>query len=147
MGRVTFDFREGMDQEKIIYKNTGVDCRSYFYYFGYMLLSWIYAAGWFALFQYAYINHEPIAFWVYIACWLAFTIFLITYLGCNLCYHTRLKAEKKAKKHKIEKAEADKREAEKKDRMEKRHEHEKAAVQTEMTQLTQQNNDKTKLIK
>jgi predicted membrane protein len=106
MGKVMYDFREGMEKEKIVYKDTGVDCRSFMYYVGYLLFTWVYMAGWFALFLYAYIYHESIAFWVYIACWLAFTIFLIVILSWNLRYFHQLKKKKKQKKLLQDKIEA-----------------------------------------
>jgi type VI protein secretion system component VasK len=97
MGKVIYDFREGLDQEKIVYKKTGWDCLSLIYYLGYMLFTWAFAAAWFALFQYSYINHEPIAFWVYIACWLVFMIVLIYILGRNLYKDHKLNSEKEKK--------------------------------------------------
>jgi type VI protein secretion system component VasK len=96
MGKVEYDFREGLDQEKIVYKKESFDCKSCFYYFLCLMVCWIYTAGWFALFHYAYINHEPIAFWVYIGCWLAFALSLLTIIIVNLSKHYHRKNLKKA---------------------------------------------------
>jgi hypothetical protein len=130
MGKIIYDFREGLDQEKIIYKKTGWDCLSFVYYLGYMLFTWAFAAGWFALFQYSYINHEPVAFWVYIACWLVFMIVLILILGRNLYKDYKLKS-KKEHEHELE--------------PERNKRNEGNARQTEMVQLVQDNDRQDRL--
>ena len=95
MGKIIYDFREGLDQEKIVYKNESMNIKYGFYYIGYLLLTWIWACGWFALFQYSYINHEAIAFWVYIGCWLAFTLSLIGVITYNLMVYYNKKNMKR----------------------------------------------------
>src|SRR5690349_13581011 len=101
MGRVEYDFREGLDAEKIVYKNTSWDWRAAMYYLGYLLLTWAWAAGWFALFHYAYIYNEQTAFWTYIGIWLAFIGVLLFIIIRNLVVHSN------NKKHKQEKIKAE----------------------------------------
>ena len=50
-----FDFREGMLLEKVVYKDTSIDCASRFKYIGYLLLTWAWGVAWFSLFFYIYI--------------------------------------------------------------------------------------------
>lgn len=108
MGKIVYDFREGLDQEKIVYKNTGWDCGAIFGYIGYLILTWIWACGFFALFQYAYINHEPVAFWVYVGIWLFFVTILLTVIIYNLCAYYNNKAQKKRMREEEELKKADK---------------------------------------
>lgn len=85
MGKVVYDFREPIESEKRVYKKEGVNWKEAFYYLGFLLLTWGYTVGFFALFQYAYIIHEPVAFWVYCGIWLAFTIALLIIIIINIC--------------------------------------------------------------
>ena len=87
MGKIVYDFREGLDKEKIVYKNETWNVKYRFYYILYMLATWIFTAAWFGLFQYSYINHEATAFWVYIGCWLAFMVVLLGIISYNLCVY------------------------------------------------------------
>ena len=96
MVKVVYDFREGLDREKIIYKDTSCDCRSCMYYILYLLFTWIYCGGFFALFHYSYINYEPTAFWVYTAIWFAFIVFLLTIIIYNLIHQRAKKKTRKA---------------------------------------------------
>jgi hypothetical protein len=114
MGKIVYDFREGLDQEKIVYKNTSMDCKAIFGYAGYLILTWIWAIGWFALFQYAYINHEPVAFWVYCGIWLAFVAALLSVITYNLVvyYNKKDMKIKKRLEEEAKKAEKDKHERE-----------------------------------
>jgi hypothetical protein len=127
MGRIVYDFREGLDQEKIVYKNTSWNLKHGFYYILYMLATWGWAAGWFALFQYAYINNEPIAFWVYIGCWLLFMVIMCSIIFTNLFRHYAAKERKRVfreeEAHKLHEKEQKEREDREKRKVEDDGEH------------------------
>lgn len=91
MVKVTYDFREGLDSEKIVYRNTSMDCKSVIYYILYLIFAWSWVVAFFALFHYAYIYHEPTAFWAYIGVWIAFCIFLGAIIVFNLIHHYKTK--------------------------------------------------------
>ena len=75
---VKYDFREGLDGTKrVYYDKRWCNCGEFWGYIGYLLLTWIWAAGWFALFLYAWLTDRVITFWVFIGVWLAFLIILI----------------------------------------------------------------------
>jgi magnesium-transporting ATPase (P-type) len=84
MTKVIYDFREGLEREKIVYKkkkrNSVHDC----YYVLYLLGTWAWTVAWFSLFLYAYTQHEFTAFWIYIAFWLAFVISFIIIAVLNI---------------------------------------------------------------
>lgn len=101
MGKIVYDFREGLEPEKLIFKEETHRCREATYYSLYLLLCWSYACGWYALFHWAYINYEDITFWVLVGCWLAFVIIFIIIHIVNICIHKKKKAEKK--RHELEK--------------------------------------------
>lgn len=107
MGKTIYDFREGLEQDKIVYKNDRCDCKSCVYYTGYLLFTWGLAVGWFAIFQVAYIFHEPIAFWVYIGFWLAFIVSFLIVATVNLCRHYSARAKRRIIKRAIEKKKKD----------------------------------------
>jgi hypothetical protein len=98
MGKLEFDFREGLDKDHIVYKKKGFDCKHCIYYLMYLLFTWGYTVAFFALFQYAYTNHELVAFPIYIALWLLFIVALTTIAIINLVKYQRNKVIKKAKK-------------------------------------------------
>ncbi len=87
MGRIEYDFRDGLDKDHLIYKKKGNDCKFCCYYLLYLLATYINCALWYALFHYAYINHEPIAFWVYVGCWLFWVLTIVVVAIINLCIH------------------------------------------------------------
>ena len=64
MTKIEYDFREGLDRDHIIYKKSGYDWDFCIKYILYLLATFLFTAGWYALFHYAYINHETTAFWV-----------------------------------------------------------------------------------
>lgn len=97
MRKVDYDFRLGTNQDRIVYKNTRWDWQSALYYFLYMMFTWLYIAGFFCIFEYSYVNHQRIAFWVYIGCWLAFIIIFISFAIYNLAKNARKRREKQAK--------------------------------------------------
>jgi hypothetical protein len=91
MGKVIYDFREGLDKEKIIYNNTSFDCASFWKFVGFVLLSWGWMVGWFALFQFSYIFHPKTAFWVYVIVWLVVIVFFIAWVTYFLVAHYKKK--------------------------------------------------------
>ena len=103
MGKIIYDFREGLDKEKIIYRNTSCDWASFFKWIGSVLLVWIWMAGWFAVFQYSYINHAKTAFWVYCIIWLTFMICLVSWLAFRVIRHYRRKSKLKKEKELLQK--------------------------------------------
>ena len=91
-----FDFREGMLLEKVVYKDTSLDCASRFKYIGYLLLTWAWGVAWFSLFFYLYIFHERVAFWIFIGCWIAFAL---TFIINSIVTLQRAKSRKLKKLH------------------------------------------------
>ena len=91
-----FDFREGMLLEKVVYKDTSIDCASRFKYIGYLLLTWAWGVAWFSLFFYLYIFHERVAFWIFVGCWIAFAL---TFIINSIVTLQRAKSRKLKKQH------------------------------------------------
>ena len=91
-----FDFREGMLLEKVVYKDTSLDCASRFKYIGYLLLTWAWGVAWFSLFFYLYIFHERVAFWIFVGCWIAFAL---TFIINSIVTLQRAKSRKLKKQH------------------------------------------------
>lgn len=87
MAKEEYDFRDGIDKTKIVYRDTKL-CKplEVLGYLAWLLLTWGWAAGWFALYFWAWIYKNPVvAFWVFIGCWFAFMIFFLTIAIRNLC--------------------------------------------------------------
>jgi heme exporter protein D len=84
MAKVIYDFREGLEKEKIVYKKKKRDPVHDCYFLLYLLATWAWIVGWFALFLFAYTIHEFTAFWIYIAFWLAFVISFIIIAVLNI---------------------------------------------------------------
>ena len=72
-----YDFRDGILLEKVVYKDDSCNFGYILLYLVCLLLTWIWASGWFALFFYSYIFHERIAFIVFIVIWCIFAIIVI----------------------------------------------------------------------
>jgi hypothetical protein len=98
MGKIEFDFREGLDKDHIVYKRSGFHWTHCVYYIGYLLFTWGITVAFFALFQFVYTNYEPVAFPIYIALWLAFVISIIIVAVMNLVNYKKTKHVRKAKK-------------------------------------------------
>jgi len=99
MGKIIYDFREGIDKEKIIYRNTSCDWASFFKWTGSVLLAYIWTCAWFALFNYAYINHAKTVFWTNTMIWIAFVIFFIA--RCVYVYIRHYNRKNKIKREKL----------------------------------------------
>lgn len=78
MAKVEFDFRDGLDgSKKVYYDNRTFKCREIIGFIVYLILTWAWAAGWFALFLYSWIKDRVAAFWSYVAIWLVFMLVMI----------------------------------------------------------------------
>jgi amino acid permease len=119
MKKTEFDFRLGIDQDKIVYKKDSFDWRNKVYFLIAVLVCWTFTAAWFALFQYANMNHYSTAFWIYIGVWLAFAIHLIIIITRNLGVHHMKKAEKIRKRKQEEEKRRQEMEKDKLSRMQK----------------------------
>lgn len=98
MVKVIYDFREGLDKEKIVYRDTSCDCASFWKFVAFVLFSWSFMIGWFALFQYSYISHGRTAFWVYVIVWLVAVISFASWVTYYLIAYTNKKKKLKAEK-------------------------------------------------
>lgn len=106
-----YDFRDGILLEKVLYKDTSMNFGKNLLFILALVLTWCWGAAWFALFLYSYINYERTAFWVYIACWLAFAACVITFGVINInisknqkLLKKKLNEERVKKEEEIEKA-------------------------------------------
>ena len=73
-----YDFREGLDSSRIVYKDTSrCNCSDFLKYIGYLLATWIYAAAWFALFFYAWWADRHATFITFIVVWGVFMAIMI----------------------------------------------------------------------
>ena len=97
-----YDFREGMLLEKVVYKDDSIDIKSRILYVCCIILTWCWGCAWFALFFWAYIFHEEIAFWVFIAVWLIHFIIVVIFAAHTLISARNHKREKKERKEKEE---------------------------------------------
>ena len=95
MSEPMYDFRDGILLEKVVYKDNSCNVGYVFLYIGCLLLTWIWGAGWFALFFYSYIFHEKVAFIVFIVIWCVFAVIVII---IGVLTILKSKNEKKKKK-------------------------------------------------
>lgn len=98
MGKIVYDFREGLEPEKLIFKENKHKCKETTLWFLYLLLCWSYACGWYALFHWAYINYEDIAFWVLSISWIVFVLIFVINSIINLKRNSNRKKLKKLEK-------------------------------------------------
>ena len=94
-----YDFRDGILLEKVVYKDDSCNFGYILLYLACLLLTWIWASGWFALFFYSYVFHERVAFIVFIVIWCIFAIFVII---IGILTILRSKKEKQRKKEEKE---------------------------------------------
>jgi hypothetical protein len=102
MAKIEYDFRQGLDRDHIIYKKTSYDWKFLVQYIFYLILTYAFIAGWFALFHFAYINNEKISFWVYIGFWLVWVSSIISIAVNNLRIHYKNKRIRKMKEAELE---------------------------------------------
>ena len=107
MGKIEYDFREGLDGTKRVYSDKrSCNCGEFWAYAGWLIGTWIYAAGFFALFLWAWLKDRYITFWVFVGVWFSFMFFLIFgFFLPNLLkfYADERKTEKKELEEKIAK--------------------------------------------
>ena len=77
MSEPMYDFRDGILLEKVVYKDDSCNFGYVLLYLACLLITWIWASAWFALFFYSYVFHEKVAFIVFIVIWLIFAITVI----------------------------------------------------------------------
>ena len=92
-----FDFREGLDKDKIIYKNTRLKWEDAIFYGLCAIITWGYGFGFLALNFYLYSNYEETVKWVYVGIW-GFTVLTIIIKGG---YQIRQNAVRKKEKQQI----------------------------------------------
>ena len=95
MGKIIYDFREGLEREKLVFRENTHYCKEYTFWALYLLLDWTYACAWYALFHWFYINYEYIAFWTLAGIWIVFIIIFILNAIINLVKNKRNKKHKK----------------------------------------------------
>ncbi len=95
---IKFDFREGIDIDKIVYKNTRTRWEHAIYYFLCMLLTWVYAFGFLWLNFYLYANYENVVKWVFIGVWIAVVLSIVIRGGIILAEYYSKKWEKETMK-------------------------------------------------
>ncbi len=103
MGKIIYDFREGLEPEKLIFKENTHRCKESIYWLLYLLLCWTYACGWYALFHWSYINYEDTAVWVIGITWCVFVFGFLINAFVNLQMNKKNKLLKKEKREKEEK--------------------------------------------
>jgi hypothetical protein len=95
---IKFDFREGIDIDKIVYKNTRTRWEHAIYYFLCMLFTWLYAFGFLWLNFYLYANYEDVVKWIFIGVWVAVVLSIIIRGGIILAGYYSRKWDKERKK-------------------------------------------------
>lgn len=76
--KVDYDFREGLDSSKVVYRNKSrCNCKDFWSYAGYLLATWLWAAAWFALFLYAWLTDRYASFVAFLTIWCVFMAILI----------------------------------------------------------------------
>lgn len=97
MGKLEYDFREGLDGTKRVYHDDRwCNCTEFWGYIGYLIATWCWMAGWFALFLHAWLEDRVVTFWVFIGVWFGFLIFLIGgFMIPNLCRYYKARDERR----------------------------------------------------
>ena len=98
-----FDFREGLDPEKAVYKDDSYDWVSVLKYIGFLLFAYCWGMGWFCLFFWLYGTYQRVTFWVFIGIFLAHIISIVIVGAINIQKNkTRKINKRKAKEEKEE---------------------------------------------
>ena len=98
MTEAKWDFREGLLQQKANYKDEGCKFGEGIFFFGVIILTWIWGLAWFCLFFWMYIYHQPVSFWIFIGVFLVHFITLII-----IGVYTIISSKNKKRQKKIEK--------------------------------------------
>lgn len=101
--KVEYDFRDGIEGSKLVYRNDeACNCKDCWSYIGYLLATWIWACGWFALFLKSWLLDRKAAFIVYIVIWGVFLAVLIFgFFVPNLLAHYKKKKARREFKAKL----------------------------------------------
>ena len=96
MGRddCKFDFREGLDADKIVYKDTRTKWESAIYYCLLMIFTWGYGFGFLALNFYLYSTYENIMKWIFIGIWGFVVLTIVIKGGIGICAKNSAKKTK-----------------------------------------------------
>jgi len=107
--RIIYDFREGIEANKIIYKDESIcNCFDFWVYIGCMLLTWCWSVGWFALFLYAWTTDRHASFIAFLVIWSVFIAFMILFVFApNYYNHYKKKEAKRLAKEKLKQEEED----------------------------------------
>ncbi len=103
MSEPKYDFRDGILLEKVVYKDDSCNVGYVFLYLLCLLITWIWASGWFALFFYSYIFHEKTCMIVFLSIWGAFAIAVVIIGVLTIQKSKNEKARKKYEKEEREK--------------------------------------------
>jgi len=98
MTEAKWDFREGLLQQKANYKDEGCKFGEGIFFFGVIILTWIWGLAWFILFFWMYIYHRPVSFWIFIGVFLVHFIVLIIIGAYNIISSKNKKKQKKIEK-------------------------------------------------
>ena len=90
-----YDFREGINLDKIVYKETTIRWENAIYYTLLMFSTWLYAFGFLCLNFFLISNYEPVVRWIFLGQWLVWIFSIIIIGGYNLMNHYKLKDEKR----------------------------------------------------
>jgi hypothetical protein len=101
--KTEYDFRDGIEGSKLVYRNDETcNCRDCWSYIGYLLATWIWACGWFALFLKSWLLDRKAAFIAYVVIWGVFLAILIFgFFLPNLLAHYKKKKERREFKAKL----------------------------------------------
>ena len=104
MSEPMYDFRDGILLEKVVYKDDSCNFGYVLLYLACLLLTWIWASAWFALFFYSYVFHEKVAFIVFIVIWLIFaiTVIIIGFLTIQRSKNEKIRKRREKEEREIQ---------------------------------------------
>ena len=104
MSEPMYDFRDGILLEKVVYKDDSCNFGYVLLYLACLLITWIWASAWFALFFYSYVFHEKVAFIVFIVIWLIFaiTIIIIGFLTIQRSKNEKIRKRREKEEREIQ---------------------------------------------
>jgi len=95
---IQYDFRLGLDLDKIIYRDRRVcNCREITIYIVILIAYWILVCGYYALWHHFYLGYMQISFWVLVSCTGAL---VIIWFSTTLKSYMEYKARKEEKERK-----------------------------------------------
>ena len=104
MSEPMYDFRDGILLEKVVYKDDSCNFGYVLLYLACLLITWIWASAWFALFFYSYVFHEKVAFIVFIVIWLIFaiTVIIIGFLTIQRSKNEKIRKRREKEEREIQ---------------------------------------------